>query len=169
MQVQRDRQTERTARDKNKPADNVRDQGKELAMQADSAAQSGVNQLKQGVAQTKAKPAGANAKQDAKAQAKQQKDNQRAAKEAKKAAKGAGEGEDVKAPQVPAPNHEKGDAGPIQFKKIDDWNKYMPEALPDQDEREKQRILGLVKQQVNEERQGSAVALNNLRKAQLAQ
>jgi hypothetical protein len=59
--------------------------------------------------------------------------------------------------------------GTIQLKPITDWSKFMPEALPDQDDRERKQLEGLVKGKVNGERAQAAEAFGKLRNAHLAQ
>ncbi|HEX4455059.1 MAG TPA: DUF4157 domain-containing protein [Kofleriaceae bacterium] len=68
----------------------------------------------------------------------------------------------------PAPNPSAHDGvGGIQFKPISDWSKLMPKPLPDQDDRERAKILKLVQGKVEKERKESAQLLSSLKNAQL--
>lgn len=71
---------------------------------------------------------------------------------------------------MPVQKGEKPDTrSPIQLKAIDDWSKFMPAPLPDQDERERARIEKLVKQKIQGERRQAQGALEQLRGAHLKQ
>src|SRR6185503_18569731 len=57
----------------------------------------------------------------------------------------------------------------IQFKPISEWSKYMPAAMPDQDERERKRIEKLVKTKVEGERNQAGKMLEGLRTSHVEQ
>src|SRR6185503_2252149 len=60
-----------------------------------------------------------------------------------------------------------GATGGIQFAPISDWNKFLPKKLPDQDERETNRLIGLVKKKVERDRKIVGKQLAGLHAAQL--
>jgi len=129
--------------------------------------------LKTGINASKDTPVGAKSREHGKQEQKKTEDHKRAARAAEqqhhaashahKTAKHDGGPEGAPAP-------EKVDAhSPIQFKKVDNWGKYMPQAMPDQDERERARILALVKKKVEGERAESQKGLAQLHAAQVKQ
>jgi serine phosphatase RsbU (regulator of sigma subunit) len=168
-QLERDRSEENARRTTAQPGEELEGQADELAASVADASKPGHNALRQTVAQANAEPPGKTAKEAGRAQGKQHRQQEHEAKEAQNqvAAVTPNKPKPLDAPQR---DHEQSeDPGAIEFKKIDDWEKYMPEALPDQDERERKRILALVKKQVNEDRRESRQMLEQLRKAQLGQ
>ncbi|HEX4419945.1 MAG TPA: DUF4157 domain-containing protein [Kofleriaceae bacterium] len=64
-----------------------------------------------------------------------------------------------------------GDAatGPVQLKPISDWNKFLPDRLPGQDDRETKKIESVVKSKIEKKRTESRKLLNSLVTAQLAE
>ncbi len=59
--------------------------------------------------------------------------------------------------------------GPVQWKPISDWNKFLPDRLPGQDARETKKIESVVKAKIEKKRAESQKLLNGLVKAQLAE
>jgi hypothetical protein len=66
--------------------------------------------------------------------------------------------------RVPAPASNA--KGPIEFKKISDWNQFVP-PLPNEDARERGRILKLVQSRIEAQRQRASHALAHMRDEQL--
>ncbi|HEY4238886.1 MAG TPA: DUF4157 domain-containing protein [Kofleriaceae bacterium] len=59
--------------------------------------------------------------------------------------------------------------GAVKFKKISDWDKYLPPPMKNQDAKEKAHLLKLVKKKIDGDRAASAASLAQLHAAQLKQ
>ncbi len=141
-----------------------------LASEGKRVLKGAVTDLKGEVKKAVNKPVGKKAKDAGKSDKSKQKNLKKQAASAKKqvkaAKKKAGKAAGVAKAQG---GGEKDSGGPVKFKKISDWQRYMPEDLPDTDAREKKRILGLIKKKVNGERKQSQGMLNKLANAQKAE
>ncbi|MBA3394497.1 MAG: DUF4157 domain-containing protein [Deltaproteobacteria bacterium] len=170
-QVTRDRAVEQATKQSKQSTDRMTGAGAELTKRVDGATKQSLGQLKKGIQAAKANPPGKKAGEAGKLHDKkaQQAKQAAAAKAAKAKAKVSSAKYDGAVPQVDASPSSTGEKGPVKFKKVGDWTPYMPEPLPDQDDRERKRIQKLVEKKVNEDRRESAAILNHFRQAQIKQ
>src|SRR5262249_9077973 len=118
--------------------------------------------LKTTVKDAKKTPVGAKSKEHGKADRKKHHEHQRDAhaQADRHRAQAAAHKNAKHAAPAPAPTHETEDPpSPIQFKKITDWNKFLPPPMPDTDERERAHLLKLIKEKIGGERAESQKAL----------
>jgi hypothetical protein len=140
---------------------------------ADGAATQATTKLKAGLADAKSRPPGPRADEVVKGDRRKGQADEREARALEQRQRDKARARASADPDVREPVVDKKGApasrSPVKFKPITDWSKYMPQPLPDQDERERKRIEGLVKKKVEGERSQAQQGLEQLRQAHLQQ
>src|SRR5262249_48645264 len=130
------------------------------------AARGAASQMHQAAQQAKSKPVGKQADAEHQQHAKQHEQHQAEAHAHANAAhekvKQRAHEAHAAPPQAANPSANDGVDG-IQFKKVSDWSKYMPQRMPDQDARETKRIEKLVQTKIEHDRAQSAKQLASLK------
>ena len=93
------------------------------------ATRAGVNQLGESVRSARM-PEGARTQHASDAARHEHRELQNTTREAERETRDAARGGSAAVVEPPQTRQERGDAGPIKFKPVSDWDKHMPEALP---------------------------------------